>query len=237
MAPRRHAAPAGLRGLSTANLADAVVRLGLPVRLAPFEVKPLVPGSRAFGPVRPVQHVGSVDVFLDALGHAKAGDVIVIDNRGRTREGAIGDQIVREFKQAGIAGVVLWGAHRDTEELLEIGLPVFSLGGFALGPVKAGKRPKTALSKARIGKPWVDARDYAAADDDGVIFLDGRRLGAIAETAVAIRRRETAQAARQNKGDSLRQQFRFADYLARRKKDPRLSFRKYLRQIKGAIEE
>ena len=227
---------AALAKLSTANLADALVRLGRPVRLAPFEVRPLTRGKTIFGPARPVQHFGSVDIFLEVLGAAQAGDVIVIDNRGRRDEGTIGDQIVREFKHAGLAGVVLWGAHRDTKEILDIGLPLWSLGACPAGPARAVRRNTSALRRARIGDAEVSLGDVAVADDDGAIFFRAEDLEPIVRAATAIRERETAQAARQNKGAPLRRQFRFEAYLARRKKDPALTFRGYLKQIEGEIE-
>ena len=41
---------------------------------------------RSAGRVRPARHVGSVDVFLEALEAAERGDVLVVDNEGRTDE-------------------------------------------------------------------------------------------------------------------------------------------------------
>jgi regulator of RNase E activity RraA len=45
-----------------------------------------VAGQRVAGRVLPVRHYGSVDVFLEALGRAEAGDVLVVDNGGRLDE-------------------------------------------------------------------------------------------------------------------------------------------------------
>ena len=226
-----------LQGLSTANLADAVIRLGLPIRLAPEAIKPIWPGATIFGPARPVQHAGSVDIFLEALGAANPGDIIVIENHGLSDEGAIGDLIVREFKHAGAAGVVLWGAHRDTREILEIGLPVFSQGAYPSGPTRVNYLDDTALKRARIGDAVVTPDDIVMADDDGIIFFDAKDLDAIASEAAEIRELETLQAARQDVGESLRQQFRFEEYLKRREDDTDLTFRKYLQDIEGAIEQ
>jgi regulator of RNase E activity RraA len=42
------------------------------------------------GRVLPVRHYGSVDIFLEAMGTAQRGDILVIDNQGRMDEGCIG---------------------------------------------------------------------------------------------------------------------------------------------------
>src|SRR6185436_7330969 len=114
--------------LTTPTIADACVRGGVAFAAAPSTVRPVIPGARCAGRALPVTHFGSVDVFLEAFDQAEAGDVLVIDNDNRQDEACIGDLTVIEAKTAGIAGVVLWGAHRDTAELLEIGLPVFTTG-------------------------------------------------------------------------------------------------------------
>ena len=76
--------------LPTAAVADACVRLKVPVRQV-TGLYGLMPGRIAAGPVIPVQHAGSVDVFFEALQSAKPGSVLCIDNQGRLDEGCIGD--------------------------------------------------------------------------------------------------------------------------------------------------
>jgi len=52
--------------------------------------------------------------------------VLVVDNGGRADEACVGDLVVLEAQAAGLGGVVMWGLHRDTPEVTQIGLPVFS---------------------------------------------------------------------------------------------------------------
>src|SRR5262245_64443061 len=98
--------------LSTALMADACLRCGLPLRLAPPGLRPVQPGMRVAGPVLPARHYGSVDVFLEAIARAEPGAVLVIDNGGRADEGCVGDLTVLEARAAGLAGVLVFGAHR-----------------------------------------------------------------------------------------------------------------------------
>ncbi|MFB7473743.1 RraA family protein [Kitasatospora sp. NPDC056184] len=223
--------------LSTPLVADACVRVGVEVRAAPAGVRGVVPGSRVAGRVLPVRHYGSVDVFLEAYGAAEPGDVVVIDNGGRLDEACIGDLAVLEARAAGAAGVVVWGLHRDTPELVEIGLPVFSYGSLPLGPLRLDGREPEALASARFGPHLVGVGDVVFADADGVLFVPAARLDEVLETAAGLARTERAQAERIRSGDTLRRQTAFDAYLERRAADPAYSFRQHLRQVGGAIEE
>jgi regulator of RNase E activity RraA len=70
-------------GLSTPLVADACVRTGVPLRVAPPGIGVVIPGQRIAGRALPARHYGSVDVFLEAFSGAAHGDVLVVDNGGR----------------------------------------------------------------------------------------------------------------------------------------------------------
>jgi regulator of RNase E activity RraA len=178
-----------------------------------------------------------VDIFLEALETAQPGDVLVIDNRGRTDEACIGDLVALEAKHAGLAAMVVWGLHRDTPEISEIGVPVFSLGAIPTGPLHLEQRDDDALKSASIG-PWiVTSADFVLGDENGVLFIPLAQAETIARVAQAIRKTEHDQAAKMKQGITLRTQLRFSDYLSRRAVTPSLNFRQHLRTIGGAVEE
>lgn len=221
--------------LTTAHLADGCIRAGVEVRCA--ALRPVLPGHRLAGRVAPARHVGSVDIFLEALENAAAGDVLVVDNGGRLDQACVGDLVVLEAAAAGLAGLVIWGLHRDTADIRAIGLPVFSLGSIPTGPLRLDPRPDDALASARVGDWTVGPDDLVFGDDDGLLFLPADRAVEVLDIAERIRDTERGQADRMRAGESLRRQVSFGDYLARRQSNPAFSFREHLRSVSGAIEE
>jgi len=217
--------------LTTPHLADACLRAGVEVRCAPAQIQSLSAGMRLIGRVLPARHVGSVDVFLEAIENAQPGDVLVADNRG-----CIGDLMAQEAASAGLAGIVIWGLHRDTVDIAAIGIPLFSCGSIPTGPLSVDARPSAALDSAQIGDWTVDFSDLVAADDDGVLFLPADRIDELLTLAEGIRDTERRQADRIVDGVTLRQQVRFSDYLAARAANPALTFREHLRTVGGEIE-
>jgi 4-hydroxy-4-methyl-2-oxoglutarate aldolase len=223
--------------LSTPLVADAAVRLKIPIRIASPGVAPVVPGLRVAGRALPARHFGSVDVFLEAMESAEAGDVLVIDNAGRRDEGCIGDLTALEAQACGLAGIVVWGTHRDTPELRQIGFPVWSYGSWPSGPQRLDPRDDAALRSARFGDFEVQKSDIVFADDDGCLFVAAASVEEMLGTARIIWQKERRQADTIKAGQTLRAQLRFAEYLEKRLAGPSYTFREHLRKLGGAIEE
>lgn len=223
--------------LSTPLIADAALRLKIRLRIAPTGIRPLIPGTRLSGRALPVRHYGSVDVFLEAMGSARAGDVLIIDNEGRTDEGCIGDLTALEAEACRLAGIIVWGMHRDTSELRQIAFPVFSYGSCPSGPQRLDPRDDEALTSARFGLFNVEREDVVFADDDGCLFAPQTEVKELLATARAIWQTERQQAQAIQSGQTLREQLRFDEFLSKRSGDPAYTFRQHLRNLNGAIEE
>jgi len=225
-----------LHQLTGPHIADGCLRTGVPIRFAPAEVKPLTPGMECRGRALPVRHVGSIDVFFEALEHSSRGDVIVIDNGGRTDEACIGDIVLLEAQAAGIAGFVIWGLHRDSKELREIGFPVFSMGALPTGPQRLHQRPPDVFQRANIGAHSITTEDIVVADANGVLFLPSAKIPEIVEAATAYRGTEARQLKAMREGRTYRDQTQFSKYLKRREENPSYGFRQHLKDIEAAGE-
>lgn len=221
--------------IPTAAIADAAVRLGMHIPALPPSIQPLIPGAKFAGPAMPVTHLGSVDVIIETIDDAPDGAVLVIDNGGRRDEACIGDLIALEAKLAGLSAIIIWGLHRDTAQLREIGLPIFSLGAYPYGPRRippAGRRMSTAFLEGIS----VSESDYIVADDDGVLVVGVDRRDELFALAASIIARETAQAERMRAGTTLRAQLAFADYRRKQDTDTTVTLRRHLHDSGSAIE-
>jgi regulator of RNase E activity RraA len=221
---------------TTPFIADACALLQLPLRLGPHQLRPLRPDIRIAGRACPARHAGSTDVFLEAIAASHPDEVLVIDNGGRLDEGCIGDLVAGEAHIAGLAGIVVWGAHRDTAAMDVIGIPVWSMGTCPAGPQELRPRSPHALEAASLSHVTVTRDDVVFADVDGVIVVAEADVTRVVAAARDIAGREQAQARRLMKGERLRDQLQLADYVARRTADPSYTFRAHLKGLGGAIE-
>jgi regulator of RNase E activity RraA len=221
---------------TTPFIADACALLQVPLRAGPQPLRPMRNDQRIAGPARPARHAGSTDVFLEAIAQSVPGDVLVIDNTGRLDEGCIGDLVAAEAHAAGLAGIVVWGAHRDTAAIAAIGLPVWSLGTCAAGPQELRTRSPHALEAASLHHVTVTRDDVVFADVDGVLVVETGLLPRVVAAARDIAAREQAQAERLRRGERLRDQLQLDAYVARRDADPDYTFRQHLKAMGGAIE-
>jgi regulator of RNase E activity RraA len=188
------------------------------------------------GRARPVRHVGSIDVFFEILEDVRPGEILVIDNGGRLDEACIGDIVALEARAADVAGLVIWGLHRDNKELSDIDFPIFSLGALPTGPQRLHARPEDVFSTAAVGQHVITSRDFVVADSNGVLFVAEDRLEAVIAAAITCRETETRQLKAMKSGQSFRDQVRFSDYLTRRADDSTYGFRQHLKSLEAAGE-
>jgi len=170
------------------------------VRLVPAEEAPARPGRT--GGVPPTTAAGAartVHLGAAAITAARAGDVIVVDNRGRLDCGGWGGLLTMAARRKGVAGVVVHGACRDIGEAEELGFPVYGLG----------TTPRTArgrVAEESTGTPVeiagvvVRTGDLVLADATGVVVVPAADAEAVIAAAEGIVARESAMAERLRSG-------------------------------------
>ena len=145
-------------------------------------VQPLHPSMRVAGPAftveaRPGDNLG----FHLALAVAKPGDVIIVDGKGDLSSALFGDLMVTQAQAAGIAGLVVDGALRDVNELVERGYPIFAAGRNPAGPTK-GIAGRLSIPICVAGAP-VNPGDLVVGDADGVVIIPRKDVDGVLEAA------------------------------------------------------
>jgi regulator of RNase E activity RraA len=179
-------------GLDTPGVSDALDKLGLPGQC--LGVAPLDNYSQVIvGPAFTVQYVsasvppGTVGDFIEEVA---PGDVVVIDNGGRTDCTVWGDIMTQYAGTRHIAATVIDGVCRDVNKALGDGYPMFSKGRF----MRTGKdrvQVQSVNQSVSIGTARVCARDIVVADANGVVIVPRARA---AEVAACARQIESVEA-------------------------------------------
>ena len=147
-------------------------------------IKPIDPKSRMLGRAVTVQcYPGDNLALHQGIYAAEPGDVLILDCHGYTEAGHFGDIMALACQVRGIAGVVIDGSCRDSEDIKELGLPVFVRGFNPSGTVKAS------LGKVNVpvtcGGVRVNPGDMVLGDCDGVVVVPREKEDQVFERAQA----------------------------------------------------
>lgn len=153
-------------------------------------VRALAPTMRACGPAFTVDvRPGDNLMIHAAMAMARPGDVLVIDGKADRTCALMGAIMMTACKKLGLGGVVLDASHRDTEELLALGFPVWSAGANPNGPTK--NVPGRINWPISCGGVAVRPGDLVIADADGVVVVEKEKAASLlplAEKKVADER-------------------------------------------------
>ncbi|KAF4546970.1 Aldolase/RraA-like protein 1 [Elsinoe fawcettii] len=178
-------------GLDTAGVSDALDKLGITGQA--YGIMPLSHyKTPIIGPAFTVRYVpadsppGSVGDFIDEVA---PGDVVVIDNQGRTDCTVWGDIMTQYASLRNIAGTVIDGVCRDVDRALTDDYPLFTRGRW----MRTGKdrvQVGAVNQPIGVGQVLVHPRDVIVADSNGVVVVPRKRAAEVARLAHTIEHAE-----------------------------------------------
>ena len=183
---------AELGQLATATLAAQLRRHQLDATVF-GGLRPLASGQRMVGRARTLRYLPYREDLAVARGMTvqrtlieslAPGDVLVIEARGVTDAGTIGDISALRARELGAAGIVTDGALRDAEVIAGFGMPVYFSG---TNPAQPSRRhvPFAADVAIACAGVLVEPGDLLVGDQDGVVLLPPGAAAEIAADALA----------------------------------------------------
>lgn len=154
------------KGLPVANISDCMSRMtaGGP-RLRPMHKSGYLAGPALTVKTRPGDNL----MIHKALTMAQPGDVIVVDAGGDLTNALFGEIMVATSIKNGVAGIVLNGAVRDSEEIGEGHFPLYAAGVTHRGPYKDG--PGEINVPISIDGMVIRPGDLMLGDADGLLCV------------------------------------------------------------------
>ena len=221
---------ARLRAVGTASLSTALRSRGYH-DVVVEGVHGLTPGTRLAGrartlrlvPFRPdlfASHGGGFNAQKRAYDSLEPGEVLVVEARGITETGTLGDVLALRARVRGAAGIVTDGGVRDAAVLADMDLPVFCAGRH---PVVLGRRhvPWETDVVIACGGAAVVPGDVVVGDDDGVLVIPVALLTEVLADAERQEREDGWIARRVAEGQAVRGLFPMdAQWRARYEQDP-----------------
>jgi len=171
-------------------------------------VRPTRPGTKLIGIARTLRfvpnredlfasHGGGFNAQKQVFDSVNQGEVIVIEARGESGSGTLGDILALRAWTRGAAGVVTDGGVRDYSTVAKIDLAVFSAGAH---PAVLGRKhvPWDSDLTIACGGATVQPGDIIVGDEDGVIVLPPGIAEDVADAAL-VKEAEDAWVAEQVK--------------------------------------
>jgi 4-hydroxy-4-methyl-2-oxoglutarate aldolase len=177
----------------------------------------LLPGSRAAGPARTVL-CGQDDNLMvhAAIEHIKPGEVLILTMPEPTPVALIGELLATQAKVRGAAAILVDAAVRDVEEVVELGLPVWTHF------IRVKGATKTEIGKLNVdvtvGGTSISPGDIVVPDADGGVRVKHERLDQVLEAAEARLEREARLREKLLSGDMSYDLHGLRDYVNSRKR-------------------
>ena len=144
-------------------------------RMVNLDLIQAVPGSRVAGPARTVRCGQDDNLMVHAvMAEVQPGEVLVLTMPEPRPIALVGDLLATQAQAQGAAGLLIDGAMRDTEELVEIGLPIWARWVRVHGADK--DVPGTIGEPVEVGGVTINTGDVLVLDADGVAVVEPERV-------------------------------------------------------------
>jgi 4-hydroxy-4-methyl-2-oxoglutarate aldolase len=161
----------------------------------------LLPGSRAAGPARTVRCGQDDNLMVHAvIEQIQPGEVLVLAMPEPKPVALIGELLATQAKVRGAAAILIDAAVRDVEELVALGLPIWTRY------IRVKGATKTEIGQLNtpvtVGGTNINPGDIVVLDNDGAVCVAQRRLEEVLAKAEARLEKEAHLRARLQAGET-----------------------------------
>lgn len=182
--------------LSTTNVSDAMDALG--IRGSTYGIRPMRESwgkavgravtvkMTAAGETKNKHHLG-----MKAISVSEPGDIIIIDNGGRTDTSCWGGILANSAKAKGVKAVIIDGACRDLDDCIDIDFPVFARGT-VVWTARGRIMEQSTNEMIQFGGVQVRPGDVVMGDRSGVVVVPWERVEEVLDKSEALYEKEEA---------------------------------------------
>jgi 4-hydroxy-4-methyl-2-oxoglutarate aldolase len=185
-----------LARLGTATVYEASGREGL----IDVDLVQLIPGSRVAGPARTVRCGQGDNLMVHAvMAYAEPGDVLVLTMPEPAPVALVGDLLLTQARERGVAALLVDAAVRDAAEMREMGVPIWARWIRVRG---ATKTEVGALDEpVEVGGATIRPGDAVVLDSDGAAVVARERMDEVLAASRAREENEEAKRAKLQAGN------------------------------------
>ena len=203
---------AKVNSVSTATLSSVLRKHGYN-NISIDGLKSTHPEKRVVGIARTLRYIPNREDLFEKFGGGfnaqkrlfdslQTDDVVVIEARGETGSGTLGDILALRARNLGAAGLVTDGGVRDLAVVTEIGVPTYHAGGH---PAVLGRKhvPWDIDITISCGGAAVQPGDIIVGDADGLLVIPPFLISQVVEEALAQEGEEKFIAEMVTKGEKI----------------------------------
>jgi 4-hydroxy-4-methyl-2-oxoglutarate aldolase len=185
-----------IANIGTATIYEAAGRSGA----VDLPLRQLIPGTRVAGPARTAMCAQGDNLMVHAaVAGAQPGDVLVLTMPEPEAVALVGDLLATQAKVRGVAAILVDGAVRDVDDLVEIGLPIWARYVSIKGATK--EFPGAVDVPVEVGDALVSPGDVVVLDPDGAVVIEQGRLDEVLTASGERLEREAAKREKLQQGE------------------------------------
>jgi 4-hydroxy-4-methyl-2-oxoglutarate aldolase len=179
----------------------------------------LLPGSRVAGPARTVLCGQDDNLMVHAvIEQIQPGEVLVLTMPEPAPVALIGELLATQIKVRQAAGILVDAAVRDVEELVELGLPIWTRFIRVRG---ASKNKIGELNGVvSVGETQISSGDMLIMDADGAVCVKKQRAGEVLKASEARFEKESRLREKLTAGETSYDLHGLREYVEKKRREP-----------------